>query len=342
MENFSGADKKVRIIWVDLIKLFAVFLMTWGHAIMHYGIPPSDVYLVYNAGWIYSFHMPLFMIASGYVCNKILDGEMNIRRKFDQLIVPCVFVFFVQKYTHGTNNLWFLKSLFVCYILWGYIIKLSKHHSTAATSITVTALSFILYPLLQYCPVIPSWKIDFMFPFFGLGLLLRSHDQWFSKNRICLFILSGVVFMSLLYLWTPTNVWYNSFPNWFQFELQDGIKFHFDLNNLFMNLYRYVIGAFGSLFFICIAIILEKSSLHNYVAKLARWGQYSLHVYILQNLIFMLAHKFGFVLPTGNTLLYSFLLCPLTALGMVSIYITVSHMLLTKNYYINKYFFGKC
>ena len=53
-----------RNMGIDYSKGFAVFLMVVGHLI------PSESMLYY---WIYSFHMPLFFVLSGY-CFTI-DGK---------------------------------------------------------------------------------------------------------------------------------------------------------------------------------------------------------------------------------------------------------------------------
>lgn len=48
-----------RILWLDALKCFAMFLVIWGHVIQ-YGVTDyleNDIHI-----GIYSFHMPLFMM----------------------------------------------------------------------------------------------------------------------------------------------------------------------------------------------------------------------------------------------------------------------------------------
>lgn len=52
----------VRIQWPDLLKAFAITLVVIGHVISTYD---SRGYHATIAEWIYSFHMPLFMMLSG-------------------------------------------------------------------------------------------------------------------------------------------------------------------------------------------------------------------------------------------------------------------------------------
>lgn len=69
-------------------------------------------------------------------------------------------------------------------------------------------------------------------------------------------------------------------------------------------------------------------------------GGYSLHVYILQDLLFTLFDRINFELPMSNIYLYDYVYCPLLAAIMVSAYILISKIL-EKNYFFNRYIFGK-
>lgn len=81
-----------RIYSLDFVKLVAIYLVLWGHCIQSL-IPEvgsgegKPVFL-----YIYSFHMSLFMIISGYFAVNI-EGETLkklIVSKFRQLIIPCI------------------------------------------------------------------------------------------------------------------------------------------------------------------------------------------------------------------------------------------------------------
>ena len=52
---------------IDIIRGFAVFLVLWGHVIQYFTIDGFAFYDNYLYKLIYSFHMPLFMIVSGYL-----------------------------------------------------------------------------------------------------------------------------------------------------------------------------------------------------------------------------------------------------------------------------------
>lgn len=124
-----------RLQTFDLLKTFAIFLVVWGHCIQHtfqsyYANEP--VYRI-----IYSFHMPLFMIISGYFATSALQLPFKdfIKKKFFQLIVPSVtwgllnliliILYRLYKgenllnniYNIANNSFWFLKSLFLCFFI---------------------------------------------------------------------------------------------------------------------------------------------------------------------------------------------------------------------------------
>ncbi len=81
--------KQPRILVFDIIKLFAIFLVVWGHCIMHLQGYKYDSWANPLYRWIYSFHMPLFMMISGFFSARA-DGSFIkfTAKKFRQLILP--------------------------------------------------------------------------------------------------------------------------------------------------------------------------------------------------------------------------------------------------------------
>lgn len=62
---------KVRDITFDAIKLFAIYLVIWGHCILHLQGYKFDQWQNPIYRLICSFHMPLFMTISGYFAQNI-------------------------------------------------------------------------------------------------------------------------------------------------------------------------------------------------------------------------------------------------------------------------------
>ena len=74
MENKSST----RILWPDILKTFAVFLVILGHISSTYD---SREYFSPVALWIYSFHMPLFMMLSG------MFFKYSLKKDFKTLLI---------------------------------------------------------------------------------------------------------------------------------------------------------------------------------------------------------------------------------------------------------------
>lgn len=128
-----------RINYLDYIKGFAILLVILGH--IYYYDNPIKIF-------IYSFHMPLFFIISGFLSNnKSLDIKTTICNKFKSLIIPyimfgCGIIFlkliinngitgeiksYILYFLTGTgmDALWFLPALFIIDIIY-CLLKNSK------------------------------------------------------------------------------------------------------------------------------------------------------------------------------------------------------------------------
>ena len=71
-----------RIGWIDVLKLVTIYFVVWGHVILFMGLPSDEVYSDPVCSFIYSFHMPLFMMISGFFSTSIIRKEGNIKKKF--------------------------------------------------------------------------------------------------------------------------------------------------------------------------------------------------------------------------------------------------------------------
>ena len=134
---------------------------------------------LYN--FIYSFHMPLFMLLSGYfVSNKLAEQSFLkvIKRKAKQLLLPaltcsvicCLFLYCVKESPNYRNeiigNSWFLKTLFVYYIFI-YLLR-QIHVNDWILFIGSCSVLFII-------PHMSTLQINLLFPYFWGGCLLRRY-----------------------------------------------------------------------------------------------------------------------------------------------------------------------
>lgn len=176
-----------RIISFDVLKCFGIFLVIWGHCLAALGCQSYESNRCFL--FIYSFHMPLFMMIAGYFFAERASQRAFsdiVRKKSVQLLLPAIIwgviiasMSFVYRFHRGDEGLyvyfgkslyatvWFLKCLFLCYIMgrlandkpWGYIITIC---------------------LSQLMPI---WKFEIMYPCFLAGVLMNRYYRVLNQNR---------------------------------------------------------------------------------------------------------------------------------------------------------------
>lgn len=151
MEIDTKKQKK-RLAWVDIAKAMAIILVIVGHEMQ--GI----LKLI-----IYSFHMPLFFILTGYTMSPV-DSlpkfKTTVMKSFQRMYVPAIFaiIFFV------IENAVFNKKVLVNF--WAYLWKTIFHGSAFISNVNdIGVLVWFLIALF--------WgKVLFM----AIGLLFRGTD----------------------------------------------------------------------------------------------------------------------------------------------------------------------
>ena len=86
--------KNERNIYIDVVKGIAIILVVYGHCIEYY----SKEYIYDNFFYsdivhkiIYSFHMPLFMVISGYLFSGTIERysfPCVLQSRFTKLLLP--------------------------------------------------------------------------------------------------------------------------------------------------------------------------------------------------------------------------------------------------------------
>ena len=129
-----------RLEYIDAIRGFAIILVVMAHAIA-WNYSDWNVVCIFNqsqsinymAGgfvWqlIYSFHMALFFMVSGYLSGNITITKENIQNRFQskiiRLLIPYITTGFLIWFVRGHWGYWFLLSLFEMSILWMVISAL--------------------------------------------------------------------------------------------------------------------------------------------------------------------------------------------------------------------------
>ncbi len=311
-----------RIVWLDIAKLVAIYFVVLGHALqyLHTGTDPH-----YNYMWlfVYSFHMPLFMLISGYFSYSILrkDFLTLLKIKSFQLIIPCILwggIWYVIKVSYSYNGmddivnniipdikwltmdvLWFLKALFLC-ILLCYISK---------KSIWLLILSLLLSQIMPF-------KLPSMYPCFLVGLLCRDKDVLVKINFKWTTIII-ILFIILYIFFDPRHMLTNLRATAKGLITGEYILFLIELWNRF---YCLLIGIIGSLSVISLSKLSFQMIKHYaFLEKISEYGSQTQAVYILHGpiIVYGIAYFINFNYLNDNT--YNLIVCPIIALVLLII-----------------------
>ena len=155
-----------RLVFADFAKLFAMFVVTWGHCAQCMS-GQTFPELFGKPGILIAFHMPLFMMVSGYFIHpeRIREKKMltYIWEKFQRLVVPaiawyiCFCLLTVQKpHLMGIFGFyWFLTSMFISLVLISIVAKCNKGDLGAA------AIGGMLIGTLLQIFVVPTLFVIF-------------------------------------------------------------------------------------------------------------------------------------------------------------------------------------
>ena len=201
--------------WVDIARGFTIYLMVLGHCIQF--ATPIDYDYKENMIFclIYGFHMPMFMIISGYLFWYTLNRYSlwkGIIAKLKGVMIPCAVWGFVtylceiivlgydEKSLWGYLNStiysnWFLWAVFYC-SLYGFITKYVFHNHLLGYGILIF-INFIMPDIGNYSGT------RRMLPFFLLGMLLNRYkifNKIKEKDETIIILTLGICYLITLKL----------------------------------------------------------------------------------------------------------------------------------------------
>lgn len=321
--------------YLDLLKGFAIFFVILGHCIQFCnGIDycNSSSFLdnpVYK--FIYSFHMPLFSLISGYFLYLTVQKYslfMLIKRRFFQLLFPVFVIFFLYYsliffkhraqfsatdyiswyFSSCYSATWFLWAAFMISIIIAVIHKYLKDNI------------FIYFFILIITLIVPDNAIvlyKFVFPYFLIGFLFHKYDcissaLWKKCNSFYGSFILLLSFLILLFQYSRNTYIYTT-----------GI---FVLTNfptqLFIDIYRFLIGLIGSTcFIIYIKKIPEKYLSSMPLHLLSYSGKYTSFIYIFQYFFIFVILKSRIQYFTLNTPFDFILALIITMISLIFIHI---------------------
>lgn len=206
----------VRINWIDWAKALTIGLVVLGH----FEYEDRGVIL---QNFIYSFHMPLFFLLSGYLYKQSNNFKVFLSKNIKTLVVPyvllnlSVFVIMFPYYLHSNIDIkslsfnfiicekfipasacWFLISLFFVKVISFFILKL-KHFLQV---LIIVFLSVSCFYISQKLKINVYFSIDsalMAIPFYIAGYYLKKYQIVEKiKNNYTGLILIVITFIPLL------------------------------------------------------------------------------------------------------------------------------------------------
>jgi fucose 4-O-acetylase-like acetyltransferase len=218
-------DLKAKLRWVNIAKGIGITLVVIGH----YFPANSPSYWHFVHDFIYTFHMPLFFIISGYLYKFKEDEYMKlIVSKLQRLAIPFLstaFVYSIFKLIAGNfvqlDNpvnlqsalqllvdpvhsfvplLWFVHALFGIFLIYPLVRTVMQ----PVLIFVVALLIAILYNILEiYIPVLS--KVIENLPYFAFGVVCADkalNEKLFrlSIGKVCIYLLLALIVCSTSYV----------------------------------------------------------------------------------------------------------------------------------------------
>lgn len=322
----KNATAQNRIVSIDLLKLFAIFLVILGHVYVHLQSGPVRE----HDGWrfIYSFHMTLFMAVSGFFAPSLLKLDLRafFVKKGMQLLVPAVFTTFavaglmlaageVVEKSYYVNGIWFLKSLFACSLLYLVSARLFPN--------SVVALSVSLV----FSQIVPYFSLPSMYPAFVCGSVLRQLWPWFTARRMSVIIMSGLLFACSFVLIVKGDTFET--PSTGQ-SIRQAVGGDWSGVSMLLS-HRYVLmatGVAGTLFFFMLFdALFAGAEGRRGVVWLSRFGQRTLGVYIIQTFVLEFGLRHVLCFDGMDTIVFSYIAAPLLSMAVLALCLWIAGLM---------------
>jgi fucose 4-O-acetylase-like acetyltransferase len=274
-----------RLMWVDYAKGVGIVFVVYGHVLREIR-PVKGLFTEYSRffefsdKFIYSFHMPLFFILSGYFFMSSLYKKNFLLDKIKGLIYPFiiwsilqtsaeVLISYLSPYTNTQTPLtelltcliiprdqfWFLYALFFITVINYFLFRIN-----VATGSYFSIILWLGYVILRKS-VPDTFNNTFQFLiFFDIGILFSQSKKFIGVIRRGEFLLAGAI------IFVATEYFYFS-----------GI---FPFNSTILS--KFLVGVAGSLLIIQLSRLAVAA---NFLPALSYIGKRSLPIYLAHMLV---------------------------------------------------------
>ena len=293
-----------RNIYLDSIKGIAIFLVVFGHCIQ-WG--SGTTYLTEGMFWenpiyrcIYSFHMPLFALVSGYLMFPSIHKRTVLGYVKKQLLgigVPLLSwavirwsysivagnivvgggkILITSLFNEAMGGLWFLRVLLVCSSIIAVVALFIKENKWKLVVFTVIQIGLLFIPdYYKYD------RVAYLFPYFVIGYFafIAPHKIKVYMSSWYFVALSGALFTVLFYFFKSEYIYSYCPQATYIFRNGNGIQEVF--GQMYINCYRWAIGLAGCVFVISFGRKVFKNK-KNIISMV---GRYTLAIYIVSDML---------------------------------------------------------
>lgn len=285
---------------LDIAKGMLIILVVWGHCLQYcFGpdyVDSGDFFDDWLFRAVYSFHMPLFMLISGYLFyfsnRKPLRSVVISKLKAIGIpfVVYCTLMYLVSVAAHPaslrtvigdyassfSNYMWFLKSVLANCLIVSCVTHLF-HGKKEKYGNVCFLLLFLISFLIKDRAVMAVHK--FMYPYFMAGYFINRYGGNLTDfvSRRGMFLGMTLLFLVAVHFFT-----YDIFIYTTGFCIRRNHAY--DLPQLGIDMLRFLIGFIASMWFMSLAVRMKVFS-GRMVDGLVRIGRDTLAIYGLQSVI---------------------------------------------------------
>ena len=224
MESNNSTIEKQRITWIDMAKGFGIIFVIFAH--LGGGLFTT---------WMYSFHVPLFFILSGFTFNKETTFSTFLAKKSKSLLLPylclggVILIYYVLAAIISDRfsmaflldlllqfllqrrflTLWFITALFLLNVISYPLLKLIKNKTLLFfISLGIGIIAMVYYSLGGGYVF---WNLDASFaamPFFVIGHICKCNHEnikTFFDKKIKIFV-ALIIFLAVNILVLILNI----------------------------------------------------------------------------------------------------------------------------------------
>lgn len=299
----------------DGLKYLLIVLVIFGHFVEPSRYNNEIVCRIYSV--IYSFHMPLFVLLSGYFfksrtikeellkCLPLLEACLISHAAF--VLIRDHSLSLLEMLKFGSTPTWYFISLILWRLSFSLLIKKSSAKKILVLSIVTAIVSFIF--LNRNYGVLSLMRTLQYYPYFVTGYLLKEQSGRIDLKKYKRYIFPLGLIATIVIIHTSCRLQHVTF---FQRESVQTLAALAGRNCLYTFFYRYLMVVCGIFTSASVYILFADS---QWIQRFAKFGQGTLFIYFGQNILFPLANKyFSALVPSLIAVVVA--VCGLTLLSL--------------------------